>query len=451
MSQTFAFKKSVYLLIARNLFFSAFLVGALFSIGSYFHSRQMLFDAVVHLSTAQMTFIKGRFYEYLEGHPNADMGLVLQSAINYPPSTELNIKEGEFVYFALHDEHLETIAVHLHEGLQNKPTIVDFALERIKDTTTADSSGSMYAHVVIGGKNYLEIHDTLLKHKDNAISIYALFALSDLADQSIRSFTIKNTFFVMFLVLGTTMFLYPVVTALFTRIAMYSCRLLTAHIQTMQALGVAIAKRDIDTSYHNYRVALYSVEIAEYIGFPRDRMQSLIKGSFLHDIGKIGVEDSVLHSSERYSVVQRSIMQTHVEQGIDIISRSEWLRDALDIVAHHHEKYDGSGYPAQLEGNEISKEARIFAVADVFDALTSRRPYKDPLGYNDAIKIMKEDFKGHFDPQILKLFLNISEELYNKYAGVENELLTEDFNKVIIKYFHCDCDRWATWKYLGRC
>lgn len=439
MKQTEAFKKSIYRLIIKRLFWVSTLIAVLFSVVSYYHSKQMVYDAVVHVSSAQITFIKGKLLEYIKTHPEKNINSALQSAISYSPATELHIKEGEFVYVVLYDEKFEKIAIHEHKGIQDKETIENYIFNNIKGHTPHNLSETEFQSTTINGKNYIEIHDTVLTdHEGAVISLRALFALSDLADQSIRNFTLKNILLVIFIVGGTTLFLFPVVTMFFQRIANYSCRLLTAHIQTMQALGEAIAKRDIDTSYHNYRVTLYSVILAEYIGFPQEKMKSLIKGSFLHDVGKIGIRDDILLTNKRFSPEQRDIMKSHVTLGIDIISRSNWLQDAADIVAHHHEKFDGSGYPANLKGKTIPEGARIFAIVDIFDALTSRRPYKEPLSYADTISCMEKDFDGHFDPEIFKNFIKIAEELYSEYAGREDELVKEQFEGIINKYFFCD-------------
>src|SRR5690606_25377678 len=108
-------------------------------------------------------------------------------------------------------------------------------------------------------------------------------------------------------------------------------------------------------------------------------MHALIKGALLHDVGKIGVSDGILLKPGRLTDDEFKEMRRHVEYGYDIVGPVRWLSDACDVVRHHHEKYDGSGYDGKLSNGQIPLAARIFAIADVFDALTSRRPYKEPM------------------------------------------------------------------------
>jgi len=110
-------------------------------------------------------------------------------------------------------------------------------------------------------------------------------------------------------------------------------------------------------------------------------------------------------------------MQQHVHHGLDIVGRSRWLEDAATVVGHHHEKYDGSGYHDALAGEAIPLNARIFAVADVFDALTSRRPYKEPFALDKALEILREGRGTHFDPAVLDAFTRIAADLHRDIAG----------------------------------
>ena len=123
-------------------------------------------------------------------------------------------------------------------------------------------------------------------------------------------------------------------------------------------------------------------------------------------------------------------MKTHVNHGVDIICGYAWLKDAEDVVLCHHEQFDGSGYPCRMMGEEIPLNARIFAVADVFDAITSRRPYKEPFSFAVSIKIIENSQGSHFDPAIVRLFLENAENLYE-------EICTEDEDSLLIKLERC--------------
>jgi HD-GYP domain-containing protein (c-di-GMP phosphodiesterase class II) len=142
-------------------------------------------------------------------------------------------------------------------------------------------------------------------------------------------------------------------------------------------------------------------------------MQSLIIGSFLHDVGKVGIPDAILRKPASLNAEESEIMHSHVAQGEDIVSDIDWLNEARDVVAAHHEKWDGSGYPRKLAGETIPLAARIFAVADVFDALCSRRPYKEPMSFEDAMGILEAETGSHFDPRVMAAFRPIARDVFN--------------------------------------
>jgi len=216
--------------------------------------------------------------------------------------------------------------------------------------------------------------------------------------------------------------IYPVVVRLSADNARKAREVLDSHISMMEALGRAIAKRDSDTGAHNYRVAWIAARIAEGLGLTDTRMQSLIVGSFLHDVGKIGIPDAILLKPGKLDDGEFAVMQTHVQLGEEIVNGIGWLDGAQDVVAGHHEKWNGSGYPRRLAGHDIPLAARIFAVADVFDALCSKRPYKEPLGFSAAMAILEKDTGSHFDPAVMDVFRPIAREIFEQLAdGDEDE------------------------------
>ena len=198
-----------------------------------------------------------------------------------------------------------------------------------------------------------------------------------------------------------------------------------ANIGVLEVLGNAIAKRDHGTITHNYRVTFYALKLAQTGGHPEDKLKSLIKGAFLHDVGKIGISDLILLKEDRLTDDEFQTMKMHVRHGSDIISGYPWLSDCHDVVLHHHEKFDGTGYIAGLKGEQIPVNARIFAVADVFDALTSTRPYKRALTYDETIDIMKKGRGSHFDPDVIDALLMIGEDLYRDIYHAEEGRLRE--------------------------
>lgn len=215
--------------------------------------------------------------------------------------------------------------------------------------------------------------------------------------------------------------LYPVVVNLSKDNVRKAREVLESHIAMMEAMGRAIAKRDSDTGAHNYRVAWIAARIGEHMGLVNDAMQSLIVGSFLHDVGKIGIPDAILLKPGRLDNTEMGTMRTHVAQGENIVGGIDWLVGAHDVVAAHHEKWDGSGYPRQLRGEAIPVVARIFAVADVFDALCSKRPYKDPMGLEAAMAILEKDSGTHFDPAVMGTFRAIAREIFDRLARISED------------------------------
>jgi HD-GYP domain-containing protein (c-di-GMP phosphodiesterase class II) len=165
-------------------------------------------------------------------------------------------------------------------------------------------------------------------------------------------------------------------------------------------------------------VAWIAASIAERMGVTGSDMQALIAGSFLHDVGKIGISDAILLKPGKLDDAEFVTMRTHVAQGEEIVTGMGWLDGANAVVAGHHEKWNGTGYPRQLKGENIPLSARIFAVADVFDALCSKRPYKEAMGFDAAIEILEIDTGSHFDPAVMKVFQPMARAIFDRLAGI---------------------------------
>jgi HD-GYP domain-containing protein (c-di-GMP phosphodiesterase class II) len=213
--------------------------------------------------------------------------------------------------------------------------------------------------------------------------------------------------------------IYPVVVHLARENEHKAQQVLESHIAMMEALGRAIAKRDSDTGAHNYRVAWLAASVAEALGLRGAAMQSLIAGSFLHDAGKIGIPDAILLKPGRLDDAEMATMRTHVALGEDIVTGAGWLDGAREVVGSHHEKWDGSGYPRGLAGDAIPLPARIFAVADVFDALSSRRPYKEAQPFAQVMATLQDGRGSHFDPTVLDTFSRLAPALYRQLQDLD--------------------------------
>ena len=233
----------------------------------------------------------------------------------------------------------------------------------------------------------------------------------------------------------TTLCLYPIILSLNRNVVRHARDLLAGNIELMEVVGSAIAKRDSATSMHNYRVATYAVRLAESVGLGRDEIRDLIAGAFLHDVGKIGIGDGILLKPAELDPQETEIMKTHVALGVDILRKSNWLLKARAVVEYHHEKFDGSGYGKGLAGEDIPLLARIFAVVDVFDALTSVRPYKQAHSFADAISVIERGAGSYFDPRLTKAFLAIAEPLYRESRDASQAEVELRLQEMIRKYF----------------
>jgi response regulator RpfG family c-di-GMP phosphodiesterase len=184
--------------------------------------------------------------------------------------------------------------------------------------------------------------------------------------------------------------------------------------ETLEALGGALDLRDADTAGHSQRVSRYCLEMAKAVGCSGDQLKQIARGSYLHDIGKIGVPDAILLKEGKLNAEETEVMQTHARIGYNMVSRIAFLAGAAEIVLTHQERYDGTGYPQGLVGNEIPLGSRIFALADTLDAMTSDRPYRRALPFSAAKAEIIRESGRQFDPDVVRAFLSIPENVWEK-------------------------------------
>jgi len=190
--------------------------------------------------------------------------------------------------------------------------------------------------------------------------------------------------------------------------------------EALQVLSNAAEYKDPETASHVSRVAHYSKLLAQACGLDSTEQEIIFNASPLHDIGKVGISDSILLKPGKLDDEEMCMMKEHTNIGMKILESSEnpFLKAGAIIAYTHHEKYDGSGYPHGLKGEAIHIYGRITAIADVFDALTSRRPYKEPWSFEQAVAYLQEQSGKHFDPGLCELFiehLDTVESIYEKY------------------------------------
>ena len=189
-----------------------------------------------------------------------------------------------------------------------------------------------------------------------------------------------------------------------------------AYRGTMESLRLAVDAKDSYTKNHSDRVSYYAVLIAKQLNLPEEQVDLIRDGGLFHDIGKIGIPDSILQKTSKLTDDEYDDIKNHPSIGAHILQPSKTFDNLIPMVKHHHERFDGRGYPSGLAGEDIPYLARITAVADTFDAMTSKRAYRDPLPL-DVVKAEFEKNKGtQFDPQIAEVFLQI---LNNNYAEIE--------------------------------
>jgi putative two-component system response regulator len=181
-------------------------------------------------------------------------------------------------------------------------------------------------------------------------------------------------------------------------------QLLSAYDATIEGWSRAMDLRDKETEGHTQRVTILSEKLAKLAGISGDELLFVRRGALLHDIGKLGVPDAILLKSDKFSDEEWAIMRMHPQYAYDMIYPIEYLRPALDIPYCHHERWDGTGYPRGLKGEEIPLPARIFAIVDVWDALTSDRPYRFAWDKEKTMEHINSESGKHFDPHIVELF-----------------------------------------------
>lgn len=191
---------------------------------------------------------------------------------------------------------------------------------------------------------------------------------------------------------------------------------------TLDALSAALDLRDRETEGHSRRVVEYTARLAIQIGLDKDSIKNIRRGALIHDIGKIGVPDAVLHKPGPLDPDETKIIQRHPEAGYNMLEDIPYLQEERQIVRRHQEKWDGTGYPYGLRGEEIPLGARLFMIADTFDALTSDRPYRQGRPYETARQIIEQESGKQFDPQAVDAFLAIPSE---EWLQIRSQVMAE--------------------------
>lgn len=194
-----------------------------------------------------------------------------------------------------------------------------------------------------------------------------------------------------------------------------------AYLESVQTLRYTVEAKDPYTRGHSDRVSAYSVLIGKHLNLSDEDLKTLEVGGLFHDIGKIGIPDSILLKESKLTDDEYSEIKNHPSIGAHILCNAAIFQDIIPVVKHHHERYDGHGYPGQLKGEDIPYMARIAAVADTFDAMTSKRTYRDPLPLEVVTAEIEKCSGTQFDPEIAKVFLDILNNHYNEVQEIQEK------------------------------
>lgn len=208
-----------------------------------------------------------------------------------------------------------------------------------------------------------------------------------------------------------------------------------AHLEMLIVLSKTIAQRDNATEEHNLRVAIMAVHLAIAVGLDWRTVPGLFTGALLHDLGKIGIPDNILLKPGKLVYEERQEMERHVVYGNAVLADVTLPAGAMWVIHFHHERFDGKEYPEGRKGTEIPQEARLFAIVDAFDALTSNRPYRHAIPFEEALRLMESERGTHFDPGYLDVFKTIAGALHNRVVRVAPEHLMEQALELVEKYY----------------
>ena len=208
-------------------------------------------------------------------------------------------------------------------------------------------------------------------------------------------------------------------------------RITSSMSPSVKALIISTEKKDTYTVGHTFRVTMYALKLAEELHLKPEQLRALVQGSLVHDVGKINIEDSILNKTETLSQEERIEIEKHPVNGYKMCRDLGFMKEELNIIRSHHEKWDGSGYPDKLQGNEISLLARIVAVVDVYDALTSQRSYRKAWSHSEAMNYLNEQKGKHFDPECVNAWITLCERNPSVYQYPASTIKTDTTGELI--------------------
>lgn len=391
-------RHSLFLFFARLTFILVLLAGI--GMGStYYYFRQESMAQVDRLVNEGLSEIEQSFRAEMFDDPQKRQEVLAH--------VQTLIEESRLLRVEIVDSHDTVILKHHKMPLPE-------AAERVFDNLPAWVDEPVSALLPLDESSFVLLYaKTMRWHGETFETRIALPLHADTA-RMLHERTSTILWSILATLLLVVVAIFPIILAQYRQLNHDRIELLLSHMGTIIALGNAISKRDSDTHEHNYRVTYYSLKLAEAMDLEPEHFPALIKGAFLHDVGKIGIPDAILLKPGRLDDEEFAEMKKHVRLGLEIVKDVLWLEDATEVIGYHHEKFDGSGYPRGTRGEAIPLSARIFAVADVFDALSSRRPYKDPIAPDRCLEMLEEEAGRHFDPMAVHVFVEIAPALWEQ-------------------------------------
>jgi len=414
---------NIHLVVIRRLLLAWLLISLVIGAGLYLIESEKIDDRVVALAKSESEKFAEQNLPLLERPSPSDLALLEQRAHEFASQ--------HFVVVEIYDRQRGKLA----EATPPKYQALERELSRQPHHFPAGEEFH-YEKYLIGGETVVQVLVPIRDQHGQARGFFeGVYVVDPATLRRLEQDMLHSLIVVLAAVLLTTLTLYPVLIALNRDVLRFSREVLKGNLDIVSVLGAAIAKRDSDTSAHNYRVTLYAIRLGEAVGVDAQAMHALILGAFLHDVGKIGISDNILLKPGKLTADEFAAMRHHVALGVDIISASDWLASAREVVECHHEKYDGNGYLLGLQGDAIPLAARIFAMVDVFDALTSRRPYKEPMPLAEALAIIERDAGSHFDPALVKVFAEVIPPLYHELVQAPEAQIVARMRELAMHYF----------------
>ena len=339
--------------------------------------------------------------------------------------------KGNFIVIELYSKEKKLVAEAIRQG--SEP--IELEMDRYRHEFMMKGRGD-YKKLSVGTQLYVMVMEPL-NMEDGTTEGYfeGIYEVDQGTMKEVMDKIRWSVLQVVMIISITGLILHPLIISLNRQLIRSSMALFQANLGMIEILGNAIAKKDCGTSIHNYRVTIYAIRLAEAIGLSGEEMKGVIKGALLHDMGKIAISDAILLKPDALSPEEKAVMRTHIQHGVDIIRDYQWLSDAMDVIAYHHERFDGKGFLKGLQGAGIPLSARIFTVCDVFDALMSKRPYKEALSFDQSMQTVRQMRGTHFDPMVVDTFDRLAKKLCEEIGKADEDSLKQMLKQLMDKYF----------------